>query len=542
MPHDERLGSGPGPDRDRERPAPVREHEIHRPAVELAAEGAPQRDRRDDPDVRSSHEWWQVGFDRSVEGGNERDDTIVVAESVELACELECDDLGAASLGASDEMQDAQPRHAAMTRTPAPDCAPAAADTVPNMGADRGAVFVLPTLTTGQQGPVAALVSTAGWTSAAARVLGAAWIVTPSGVITASDARGRASETSLTSPATPGWRRMVPVGAKTALKDLREPRRARAFRVPADGPWRGRDLAFVWQRHELFHTAGLRLASDLRVPSVMFVPAPLVWQARQWGVRRPGWGRAVEHFGERIPLRQADVVACGSEAVVAEVVRLGVDERRVVVTPTGVDTELFTPDASGAAVRARLGLDQRFVVGWVGSFRRFHALDQAVAALTGAENVTLLLVGDGPERRRIEELARAAGVHVVCTGTVDHRELQGYLAAMDVALLLAAPDAAFHYSPLKLAEYLAAGIAVVAARAGELPEQLRDGTDALLVPPGDTVMLRAALLRLRDDPKERTRLARAGRAAAVERWSWDRSVQRVVDHLADREGQVSGAG
>ena len=44
-----------------------------------------------------------------------------MAESVELACELECDDLGAASLGASDEMQDAQPRHAAMTPTAGPD-------------------------------------------------------------------------------------------------------------------------------------------------------------------------------------------------------------------------------------------------------------------------------------------------------------------------------------------------------------------------------------------------------------------------------------
>jgi len=335
---------------------------------------------------------------------------------------------------------------------------------------------------------------------------------------------------------------MVPVGAKTALKDLRELRRARAFRVAADGPWRGRDLAFVWQRHELFQTAGLRLASELRVPSVMFVPATLVWQARQWGVRRPGWSRAVEHFGERVPLRGADVVACGTEAVVAEVVRLGVDERRVVVTPTGVDTELFTPDASGTAVRAQLGLEHRFVVGWVGSFRRFHALDQAVAALAGAEDVTLLLVGDGPERRRIEELGRAAGVHVVCTGTVDHRRLQGYLAAMDVGLLLAAPGAAFHYSPLKLAEYLAAGIAVVAARAGELPEQLRDGTDALLVPPGDTVMLRTALLRLRDDPEERARLGRAARTAAVERWSWDRSIRRVLDHLADRGGGASGAG
>ena len=406
----------------------------------------------------------------------------------------------------------------------------------------RGAVFVLPTLTTGQQGPVAALVSTAGWASAAQRVLGASWIVTPSGVITPSDARTRASERRLASPTTPSWRRIVPVEAKTALKDFRELRRARTFRVVVDGPWREHSVVFVWQRHELFHTAGLQLASRLQVPSVVFVPAPLVWQARQWGVRRPGWSRALEHFGERVPLRRADVVASGSEAVAAEVIRLGVDERRVVVTPTGVDTDLFTSDASGAATRARLGLEHRFVVGWVGSFRRFHALDQAVAALSGADNVALLLVGDGPERRRIEQLARAAGVHVVCTGTVEHHELEQYLAAMDVALVLATPGAPFHYSPLKLAEYLAAGVPVVAARVGALPERLVDGIDSVLVPPGDSVALRYELLRLRDDPAERARLGRAGRTAAVERWSWDHSIRRIVDHLAERGSDVSGAG
>jgi glycosyltransferase involved in cell wall biosynthesis len=405
----------------------------------------------------------------------------------------------------------------------------------------RGAVFVLPTLTAGEQGPVAAFVSTAGWAGAARRVLGESWIVTPSGVVTTHEARRRASETSLASPTTPGWRRMVPVVAKTAVKDLRELRRARSFHVRKEGPWQGHDLAFVWQRHELFHTGGLRLASELGVPSVVFVPATLVWQARQWGVRRPGWSHRLEHFGEGVPLRRADVVACGSEAVVTEVVGLGVDERRVVVTPTGVDTEQITPDASGAPVRARLGLDSRFVVGWVGSFRRFHALGQAVTALTGVEGATLLLVGDGPERRRIEVAAATAGVDVVCTGTVDHRELQGYLAAMDVALVLAMPGAAFHYSPLKLAEYLAAGLPVVAARAGALPEQLSDGIDSVLVTPGDTLALRSALLRLRDDPAERTRLGRAGRAAAVERWSWDRSVRRVVDHLVDRGSEDSGA-
>jgi glycosyltransferase involved in cell wall biosynthesis len=212
------------------------------------------------------------------------------------------------------------------------------------------------------------------------------------------------------------------------------------------------------------------------------------------------------------------------------------------VTPTGVDTEQFTPGPSGAGVRARLGLENRFVVGWVGSFRRFHALEQAVVALTGVEGATLLLVGDGPERRRIETAATTAGIDVVCTGTVGHHELPGYLAAMDVALVLATPGAPFHYSPLKLAEYLAAGVPVIAARAGALPEQLVDGIDSVLVPPGDLVALRSELLRIRDDPVERARLGRAGRAAAVERWSWDHSIQRIVDHLAERGSDVSGAG
>jgi glycosyltransferase involved in cell wall biosynthesis len=318
------------------------------------------------------------------------------------------------------------------------------------------------------------------------------------------------------------------------VKDAREYRRARAFRVAPDGPWRGRELAFVWQRHELFQSAGFELASALGVPSVAFVPATLVWQAEEWGVRRPGWSHALERLGERAPLRRADVVACGTDAVVDEVVRIGIDRDRVVVTPTGVDTEIFTPSTGRAEVRARLGLGDRFVVGWVGSFRRFHAIDQAVAALAGVENVTLLLIGDGPERRRVEEIARTCRVAVVCTGTVDHRELPAYLAAMDVAIVLSAPGAVFHYSPLKLAEYLSAGIPVVAADAGALPERLRSGVDSLLVAPGDTAGLRAALVGLRDDPGRRERLGRAGRDAAIDRWSWDRSVRIVLEHLAAR--------
>jgi glycosyltransferase involved in cell wall biosynthesis len=397
--------------------------------------------------------------------------------------------------------------------------------------ADRGAILVLPTVASGQLGPVAAWVSTAGWASALRRALGAVWIVTPEGTLSPDELRRRASVASLATAPGPRWQRHLPVVAKTAVKDAREWRRAQSFRVDGSGPWTGHRVACVWQRHELFHSAGPRLARELGVPSVIFVPAPLVWQAEQWGVHRPGWGRWIERAGERSPLRSADVVACGTEAVADQVRRIGVDDRRIVITPTGADPELFRAKADRDAVRSRLGLGDRFVIGWVGSFRRFHALDQAIDAVARLEGATLLLVGDGPERPRVEQLARERDVAIVCTGTVPHDSVPGYLAAMDVGLVLAAKDQAFHYSPLKLAEYLAAGLPVVAPRVGSIPEQLRDDVDAVLVQAGDPDDLARALQRLRDDPAARERIARSAVLTSRARWSWDGSVGRVLSAL-----------
>jgi glycosyltransferase involved in cell wall biosynthesis len=145
----------------------------------------------------------------------------------------------------------------------------------------------------------------------------------------------------------------------------------------------------------------------------------------------------------------------------------------------------------------------------------------------------LLFVGDGPERPRIEDLARARGVHAVFTGTVPHSELPHHLAAMDVALVVAGRDEVFHYSPLKLAEYLAAGKAVVAPDVPQLAARLTDGVDVMLVRSGDVAALRRAVAQLHDDPARRARMGEAARATAAEHWSWDHAVHQVLDHLAE---------
>lgn len=393
------------------------------------------------------------------------------------------------------------------------------------------AIFVLPTTTDGQQGPVAAWVSTAGWAAGARRVLDDAWILTPSGRVDPTEAARRGSRTELGTGSGPSWRRRLPVVAKTAVKDLRQWRRSRSFRLDEEGPWEGTDVAFVWQRHELFATAGLTLARRLGAPSVLFVPSTRVWEAKQWGVRRPGWSSLVERTGDGAPLRAADLVACGTEAVAEQARRLGVPDDRIVLTPTGVDTDVFAPSHRRDEIRDDLGIADRFVIGWAGSFRGFHALDRIVESAARVPGCALLLVGDGPERAHVESLARRAGVHTVCTGTVGHDVLADHLGAMDVALVVAEPGASFHYSPLKLAEYLASGVATVAPRVPALADRLTDGVDAVLVDPGDDDELVAQLCALRDDPARRARIAAAGRTTAEKDWSWDHQIRRILESL-----------
>jgi glycosyltransferase involved in cell wall biosynthesis len=380
---------------------------------------------------------------------------------------------------------------------------------------------------------VAALLSTAGWAAASERVFGQSWVVTPGGTLTPSEARRRGSDPALRSAGRSGVRHRFPTVAKTAAKDLLNWRLSRRFHIDPDGPWSGGDVALVWQRHDLFHTSGLALARRLGAPSVLFVPAAKVWEAKQWGTTRPGWGRLLEQRGERPALLGADLIACGSDVVVEQVLRIGVPENRVLLTPTGVDLDLFGEPPDPAPLRRRLGLEDRFVIGWVGSFRRFHALEQAVDAAVAVPGAALLLVGDGPERPRIERLAQDAGVLAAFTGTVPHHELPAYLAAMDAAVILAPRGQPFHYSPLKVAEYLAAGLPLVAPATGQLAHRLTDGVDAIVVPSHHVAALAAALRRLRDDAEERTRLGKAARAAAEAGWSWDDQVRRVTEALAD---------
>jgi len=148
-------------------------------------------------------------------------------------------------------------------------------------------------------------------------------------------------------------------------------------------------------------------------------------------------------------------------------------------------------------------------------------------------NARLLIVGDGPERANQQAALSSAGLLAAThfTGAVSADEVPGLLASMDAAVAPYPKLSHFYFSPLKVYEYMAAGLPVVASRLGQLADLIQHDVNGLLTTPGDVAELAAALERLRTSPDLRTRLGNAARATVLRDHTWDAIGQRIL-HLA----------
>jgi glycosyltransferase involved in cell wall biosynthesis len=289
--------------------------------------------------------------------------------------------------------------------------------------------------------------------------------------------------------------------------------------------------ALVYQRYGLWSCGPLEHAREQGWPSVLEVNAPLPEeQARH---RRLTDHESAVRLTQRA-FRAADLVYAVSRPVADWVERL-CPGRQVPVVPNGVDPAAFPAPAGRTAGD---------VLVFAGTFRPWHGVDLLVEAAGRMvrdpqdRGTSLLLVGDGPALPRAVERAVQLGVPVRATGAVAPDEVPALLAGADVGVA-PYPAGEHYFSPLKVAEYLAAGLATVAADVAGLSDHVAHGREALLVPPGDLAALTTALRDVRDDPRLRARLGRAGRQAA-ERMSWRSVVDRVLDLLVASE-RVAGS-
>jgi glycosyltransferase involved in cell wall biosynthesis len=266
-----------------------------------------------------------------------------------------------------------------------------------------------------------------------------------------------------------------------------------------------------------------------RVP--VFVAHEHTWSYEGQWLRR--------FLDRRLVARVADVVLTVSEADRRRMIEIeGVDPRKVSYLPSGVGRHA---PPGRRDVREELGLAaDTLLVGTVCGLRPQKALDvlvRAAARLTqDVPGVRVLILGEGPMRRELEELIGELGLGEVVSllGAWPHDDVQDFVEALDVAV----SSSHFEGMPLAVMEFMAAGKPTVATAVGGVPDLIEDGVHGLLVPPGRPDALAQAVASLLLDPERRRTLGEA----ALERQRSEFDFTRMVRALEDRYRElVAGA-
>ena len=285
----------------------------------------------------------------------------------------------------------------------------------------------------------------------------------------------------------------------------------------------GYDL--VYERYSLFST----VIAECGVPGILEVNAPLIDEQRTHRV-------LVDEQAADAAL-QEQVQAALATICVSDPVRDWVIARtegmRVFTVPNGVNVHRITPqpESPGAPV-----------VTFVGTLKPWHGVDVLLRARAQAhKDWQLRIIGDGPMRAELDDLARSLGIDVDFRGAVAPDAIPQHMAgtAIGVAPYPAMDtDSDQYFSPLKVYEYMAAGLPVVASRVGQLPEIM--GESAYLVPPSDPEALAEALDALVANPVERARVGSDNRRQAEREHSWTGTVDHILAHAGVKEDVPHG--
>jgi glycosyltransferase involved in cell wall biosynthesis len=159
-------------------------------------------------------------------------------------------------------------------------------------------------------------------------------------------------------------------------------------------------------------------------------------------------------------------------------------------------------------------------------------MELLIRAVARVPNLKLLIIGDGPDRSRLDAVVEGLGLgdRVMFTGRVSHADVVRYIAAVDIAVSSA--DRTGIASPMKLLEYMAMERATVAPRLPNIQDLIDDNVDGLLFEPDNERALSSVLRRLADDPALRLRLGRQARLKVTRYRNWQRNADIVVQAIA----------
>ncbi|HJU73907.1 MAG TPA: glycosyltransferase [Gemmatimonadaceae bacterium] len=309
-------------------------------------------------------------------------------------------------------------------------------------------------------------------------------------------------------------RKVLPDPLALTLRDVGRAAHSRvhARRVIAAAREQNADLIIETQVH--LTDSGAVAARTCGIPLVLDDCSPVSEEAALGG-RIQG----LTHRMFAAQARAANALTVSSPTLQERFVRDGVPQDKIAIVGNGVDLTPYRV-ASRSAVRMALGLGPEPVVVFAGSFQPWHQvtlLVEALACLTPLPQ--LLLLGDGPGLAEVLARADVLGLRprITSLGALPPARMPELLTACDIGVLPGSND---YGQPMKLLEYAAAGLAIVAPDLAPVRAIILDGNNGVLFRPNDVTALAAALQCVTTNAAARARFGAQARARIADTATW----------------------
>jgi len=257
--------------------------------------------------------------------------------------------------------------------------------------------------------------------------------------------------------------------------------------------------------------------------------------------------RSIFQKWEVMRFSRADALVVVSSYLKEYLEARGVAPEKILVNQNGVDATAI--NRSGVNdLRKQYGIPRdSFVIGYIGGMETFRRLPEVVTYIAelrraGNEDVYLLLVGDGADKAAVQAAIEAEGSAfknaVILAGWQEHAEIPRFLKTFDLAIFPFTND---YCSPLKLFEYLGAGVPALGPDTSAVREVFEDGVHLKLVSQDGSNFI-DTILELKNNPQLRNALGRKGQELVLKEYTWEKNAERVVGHIKNRSENENTTG
>ncbi|MCK4401841.1 glycosyltransferase family 4 protein [bacterium] len=318
-----------------------------------------------------------------------------------------------------------------------------------------------------------------------------------------------------------------PFTSKKLGSDLRMILTSRNFYKKANILFNNAKPDLIYERYELYGSAGMKLAQKFNIPFMLEVNAALLL-----GPKRRLNFRPLARYVENNIFKSAGAIIITTDDLRDYVIRKGVGKNKVFEVPDGVDPEKFDPEISEISIRKKYKLEKKQVVGFVGSLSKRQGLpillDAARKCKQQIPDIHFLIVGEGFEEPKLKNFVKNNNLEsiVTFTGSVSHNDIPAYIAAMDITVL---PNMSIYSSPVKIFEYMAMGKATIAPAQGQMNRLFENGREILLIKPGDQEQLTNNIIKLFSDTALRKKLGSNARDKVSNSYTWNHNAKRVLE-------------